>query len=59
MDPIMSCGPHRATRPEMGSLLLQNGLLTVDSVYEDEDELEWTLKIPNLEVRNFVERRLS
>lgn len=58
MDPIMSCGPHHATRPEMGSLLLQNGLLTVDTVYEDEDELEWTLKIPNLEVRNFVERRL-
>ncbi len=59
LDPILSCGPHYSYRPQLGALLLQNGLLTIDRVEDDDDEIECMLKIPNEEVQNFLEKRID
>ncbi len=59
LDPILSCGPHYSYRPQLGALLLQNGILTIAKVEEDDDEIECILKIPNEEVLNFLEKRVN
>lgn len=59
MDPVIGCGPHYSYRPQLGSLLLHNGILTFDSYDDLDGEISTKLTIPNLEVQNFLEQRLK
>jgi hypothetical protein len=58
LDPEISCGPHYSYRPQMGSLLLHNGILTLKDIVKDEDSVQCFLKVPNLEMANFIEERI-
>lgn len=59
IDPIISCGPHYSYRPQLGSLLLHNGILTFASYDDMDGEIQAMLTVPNLEVQNFLENRLG
>ncbi len=59
LDPELSCGPHYSYRPQLGSLLLHNGILTIKDIIKDEDSIMCKLQIPNVEIRNFLEKRLD
>lgn len=58
MDLIISCGPHYSYRPQLCSLLLHNGILTIEDYDLDSDDVECKLKVSNLEVQNFLDKRL-
>ncbi|MBQ8706822.1 MAG: AAA family ATPase [Succinivibrionaceae bacterium] len=59
LDPELSCGPHYSYRPQLGSLLLHNGILTIRDLVMDEDSVQCFLKVPNLEISNFIEKRVG
>lgn len=59
LDPEISCGPHYCYKPQLGSLLLHNGILTLKDLIMDEDSIQCVLKVPNLEIRNFLDKRMA